>query len=132
LTVVQQNFAQNIKGKLSKNGTLTDIEIDKGGKIIDILINKNIDFENIRKLSKLEDKELVNPIIIYNRLKLIDNDTWKNVIALGEKTEKLSFKEISVIKTVLLKIKKQESIDLNRLQIVNDALEKMKKFGLKI
>jgi hypothetical protein len=132
LTAVQQNFAQNIKGKLSKNGNLTDIEIDKGGKIIEILINKDIDFENIRKLSKVEDKELINPIIIYNRLKLIDNDTWKNVIALGEKTGKLSFKEISVIKTVLLKMKKQESIDLKRLQIVNDALEKIKKFNLKI
>jgi hypothetical protein len=66
--------------------------------------------QELKKLSKVEDKGLVNPIIIYNRLKLIDNDTWKNLISLGEKTGKLSFKEISVIKTVLLKMKNRKAL----------------------
>ncbi|WP_372745931.1 AIPR family protein [Lutibacter sp.] len=132
LSAVEQNYVFNIKGKLSRNGNLTDVEIEKGGMIIDILNNQNIDFENIKKLSKLDEKELIDPIVIYNRLKLVDNETWKKVIGLGEQTGKLSFKEVSVIKTVMLKLKKQESIDLKRLQIVNDALNKMKKFGIKI
>lgn len=132
LSAVEQNYVFNIKGKLSRNGNLTDIEIERGGLIIDKLNDQNIDFENIRKLSKVSEKELIDPIVIYNRLKLVDNETWKNVIGLGEKTGKLSFKEISVIKTVMLKLKKQENIDLKRLQIVNDALNKMKKFGIKI
>lgn len=132
LSAVEQNYVFNIKGKLSRNGNLTDIEIEKGGMIIDTLNNKNIDFQNIRILSKLDENELIDPIVIYNRLKLVDNETWKKVIALGEQTGKLSFKEVSVIKTVMLKLKKQENIDLKRLQIVNDALNKMKKFGIKI
>lgn len=132
LSLVEQNYVLNIKGKLSRNGNLTDTEIERGGKIISILNDQNIDFIGVKKLSNLDEKELVDPSNVYNRLKIIDADTWKNVIGLGEKTGKLSFKEISVIKTVMLKLKKKENIDLKRLQIVNDALNKMKKFGIKI
>ena len=97
-----------------------------------MLKNESIDFDSIVKLSKLEERDLIDPISIYNRLKLVENDTWKKVIALGEQTGKLSFKEISIIKTVITRIKKQENIDLRRLQIVNDALDKVKKFGIKV
>ncbi|MHB1106549.1 MAG: hypothetical protein ACYCZ2_09315, partial [Lutibacter sp.] len=119
-------------GKLMRNGNLTNLEIERGGKIIEILSEQNVDFENIKKLSKIEVTALIDPNVIYNRLKIIENDTWKKIIALGEQTGKLSFKEISIIRTVILRIKKQENIDLRRLQIVNDALDKVKKFGLKI
>lgn len=132
LSIVQQNYASNIRGKLMRNGNLTNLEIERGGKIIEILSEQNVDFENIKKLSKIEVTALIDPNVIYNRLKTIENDTWKKIIALGEQTGKLSFKEISIIRTVILRIKKQENIDLRRLQIVNEALDKVKKFGLKI
>lgn len=132
LSIVQQNYVSNIRGKLKRNGSLTELEISKGSEIIDLLKNESIDFDSIVKLSKLEERDLIDPISIYNRLKLVENDTWKKVIALGEQTGKLSFKEISIIKTVITRIKKQENIDLRRLQIVNDALDKVKKFGIKV
>ena len=132
LSPVEQNYALNIKSKLSRNGNLTDLEIERGGLIINKLKIQNIDFEGVIKLSKLNDQELIDPIIIYNRLKLVENETWKKVIALGEQTGKLSYKEVSVIKTVILKLKKQESIDLKRMEIVNDSLNKMRKFGIKL
>jgi hypothetical protein len=132
ISIVQQNYVSNIRGKLKRNGGLTELEISKGIEIIDLLKNKNIEFDSIIKLSKLEERDLIDPIVIYNRLKLVENDTWKKVIALGEQTGKLSFKEISIIKTVMTRIKKQENIDLRRLQIVNEALDKIKKFGIKV
>ncbi|WP_271783684.1 AIPR family protein [Aquimarina algiphila] len=132
LSVVQQNYVSNIRGKLNRNGNFTNTEIEKGGEIIDALRDKNIDFENISILSKVKEKDIIDPTIIYNRLKTIEIDTWKKVIAIGEQTGKLNFKEISVIKTVISRLKKQEKIDLKRLQVVNDALDKIKKFGINV
>jgi len=132
LSQVQQNYALSIRKKLKWNGDLTEQEIEKGGIVIDTLIAQNINFEDIELLSKISQKETIDPSIIFNRLRLIDVDTWKKVIALGEQTGKLNFNEISTIQSVIQKIKKQENIDLKRLQIVNDALDKVKKFGLDV
>ncbi|WP_415370910.1 AIPR family protein [Patiriisocius sp. Uisw_047] len=132
ISQIQENFALTICNKLKSQKSFTDIEIRNGNKIINNLLEQNVDFDKIKSLSKLSDKELVDPSIIYNRLKLIDSETWKKVIALGEQTGKLSYKEISVVKTVILKMKKQENIDLKRLQIVNESLDKIKKFNLSV
>lgn len=132
LSVFQQNYVNIIRGKLKRNGNFTDAEIEKGGQIIDILTNQNIDFENIKTLSKSEETNTVDPTVVYNRLKSIDSETWKKVIALGEQANKLSFNQISVIKTVIQKLKTQENIDLKRLGIVSDALDEVKKYGLNI
>jgi hypothetical protein len=132
LSQVQQNHALSIRKKLKWNGDLTEQEIEKGGIIIDTLIALNINFDDIELLSKISHKETIDPSIIFNRLRLINVDTWKKVIALGEQTGKLNFNEISTIQSVIQKIKKQENIDLKRLQIVNDALDKVKKFGLDV
>lgn len=132
LSQVQQNYALNIRKKLKWNGNLTEKEIEKGGIVIDTLLEKNIDFDDIELLSKISPEGTIDPSIIFNRLRLINVDTWKKVIALGEQTGKLNFNEISTIQSVIQKIKKQENIDLKRLKIVNDALDKVKKFGLDI
>lgn len=130
LSQVEENYVNSIRGKLKRNGNFTDSEIKKGGVIISKLKDLQIDFSEISSLSKLTEKERLDPSVIYNRIKLIDKDTWKKVIALGEQTGKLSFNEISVIKTVISKVKKQENIDLRRMEIVNSALDKIKKFGI--
>lgn len=132
LSQVQQNYALSIRKKLKWNGDLTEQEIEKGGIVIDTLIEQNINFEDIELLSKIIPKETIDPSIIFNRLRLINVDTWKKVIALGEQTGKLNYNEISTIQSVIQKIKKQENIDLKRLQIVNDALDKVKKFGIDV
>lgn len=132
LSQVQQNHVLSIRKKLKWNGDLTEQEIEKGGIIIDTLIAQNINFEDIELLSKISQIETIDPSIIFNRLRLINVDSWKKIIALGEQTGKLNYNEISTIQTVIQKIKKQENIDLKRLQIVNDALDKVKKFGLDV
>ena len=132
LTAVQQNYASSIRKKLKWNGDLTDNEITKGCFVLDILSDQGIDFSEIESISKIAEKDFSDPSIIFNRLKVIDNDNWKRVIALGEQSGKLNYNEISTIQTVILKLKKQENIDIKRLEIVNEALDKMKKFGLKV
>jgi len=132
LTPVQQNYVLSIRKNLQWNGVFTKQEIEKGGIIIEKLNEQNIDFNDIELLSKISIKDILDPSIIFNRLKLIDENTWKKVIALGEKTGKLNYNEISTIQTVIQRLKKHENLDLKRLQIVNDALDKVKKFGLNI
>ena len=132
LNEIQSNFANTIRKKLLKSGQLTDIEIKKGVKIIDHLQNEGIDFKKISDLSKVKAKELIDPSNIYNRLSKLDENQWKRIIALGEQTKTLSFNELSVIKTVQQKIKRKENIDLKRLKIVKESIDKLKKFGFKI
>ncbi|TXE13737.1 hypothetical protein [Algoriphagus aquimarinus] len=92
---------------------------------------KKIDFEKVIALSKLNDKEIIDPVALYNRLKRLSNDDWKRIIDLGEQTQTLGFNELSVIKTVFQKIKREENIDLKRLEIVDISIKKLKKFGVK-
>ncbi|NPD85365.1 AIPR family protein [Lentimicrobium sp. L6] len=132
LSEIQHNYITTIRKKIKTNGNFTDFEIKRGGIIIDVLVKNNVDFDKVKALSRFEEADLSMPSTIYNRLKLIDSSTWNRIIALGEQTGKLSFQEVSVIKTVILKLKKHESIDLRRLQIVNNSLEKVKKYGLNI
>lgn len=132
LSQVDKNYVSNIRGKLSRNGNFTDAEIKRGGEIIEKLKTFNIDFTEISSMSKVSEKDIIDPVFIYNRLKQIDSDTWKRVIAIGEQTGKLTFNEVSVIRTVISKMKKQENIDLKRLEIVDASLNKVKKFGVKV
>jgi S-adenosylmethionine:tRNA-ribosyltransferase-isomerase (queuine synthetase) len=83
-------------------------------------------------LHDCNNKESISLTVIYNRLRRIDSSTWKQVIDVGEQTGKLSFNDICVIKTVMLKMKQKENIDLKRLEIVNNSLDKINKFGLHV
>jgi len=132
LSQVEQNYVTGIRGKLKKSGKFTDSEIKRGGEIISKLRELEVDFTDISSISKLSENDTIDPSLIYNRIKLIDKETWKKVIDIGEQTGKLSFNEISVIKTVISKVNKQETIDLKRLEIVNKSLDKIKKFGVNV
>lgn len=132
LSVYQQTYVSSIRKKMKLNGELTDTEIEKGAKIIDILEEQGFDLMEIKSLSKLTEDKISDAGTIYHRISAIDNDTWKQVIAIGEQTGKLNENEVSAIKTVIQKLKSKTTIDLHRLTSVNDALDKVKKYGLKI
>lgn len=132
LSVYQQTYVTSIRKKMKLNGELTDTEIEKGAKIIDVLEKQGFDLMEIKSLSKLTEDKISDAGTIYHRISSIDNDTWKQVIAIGEQTGKLNENEVSAIKTVIQKLKSKTTIDLHRLTSVNDALDKVKKYGLKI
>lgn len=127
-----QSVASTIRGKLKRNGKFTENDISNGLKILNILLENKSDFDEISKLSKLEATTSVDPLAIYNRLSALEKSDWDKIIALGDQTGTLSFNDISVIRTVIQKLKRKENIDLKRLQITEKAVNKLKKFGLKV
>lgn len=131
LSKYQDNLAMSIRKKLKQSGSLTEQEVSGGIKIIDTLHEKGVEFDKIIALSQLDDSVLVDPSNLYNRLSKLKEGDWKQVIALGEQTKTLTYNEISVIKTVVQKIKRREDLDLKRLQIVENAITKLKKYGIK-
>lgn len=130
LNTTQQNAASSIRGKLKRNGSFTQHDINKGNELIKVLIENNVNLEDISKLSNLEESVSIDPSILYNRFTKLEKADWSKLIQLGEQTGTLSFNDISVIKTVIQKLKRKENIDLKRLQIVAAAIDKLKKFGL--
>ena len=127
-TKVKMNFAGIILKKIKDQKAFSDIEIKHGIEIIETINDQKIEISKIVALSNIKDVEIVDPSKIYNRLKLISGEKWKKIIDLGEQTKKLSYKELSVIKTVINKLKKKENIDLNRLKVVDESLEKVRNF----
>ena len=130
LSTTQQNAASSIRGKLKRNGSFTTHDINKGIELLDVLIQNNSDFEQIANLSKLEEKDIVDPAKLYNRVSKIQKSDWDQILQLGEQTGILSFNDISVVKTVIQRLIRKENIDLKRLKIVETALKKLKKFGI--
>ena len=114
------------------SGNFTDSEIIVAIRIIEKITELKINFKDVSKISKLEEKLIIDPSILYNRLLLVDDSKWKQILALGEQTGSFSFKEMSVIKTVRQKLKRKENIDLKRMKIVSDSLNRLKKYGIKV
>jgi hypothetical protein len=127
----QRNVIGLINGKLKKYGNLTPREIAKGVEIIDQLFEQGLTSEAIASRSKLAESTLIDPAALYQRLQSISKETWKQIVALGEKTGKLEYKEISVIKAVEQLIRRKEPVDLRRLEVTVNAIDKLKKYGLK-
>jgi hypothetical protein len=131
LSIPLQNAASSIRTKLKRNGAFTPHDIKKGLEIIDLLSSKNVKFEEVAKLSKLEESEIADPSILYNRFSKLEKSDWEKILQLGDQTGTLTFNDTSVIKTVIQKLKRKESIDLKRLQKVDVSLRRLKKFGIK-
>lgn len=132
LSKYEDNMLSSIQRKMKFSGNYTENEILVGIRIIGKVTRLKINFEEISNLSKLDERESIDPSILYNRLLLIDDSKWRQILDLGEQTGSFSFKEISVIKTVRQKLKRKENIDLKRMKIVNDSLKRLKKFGIKV
>lgn len=132
LSNYQEANVSMIRKVLKESGSLSDQLIEKGASIVDHLTAKNIDFEKVIAVSKLEEKDLIDPAAIYTKLERLESDDWKRIIDLGDQTQTLGFNEISVIRSVQQKIRRKETVDLKRLEIVEAAIKKLQKFGLRV
>lgn len=130
LSDYQSTIVSSIRKKIIQAGKLTEIEVKKGEEIIEKISQLGIDFSLITVLSPIKKSEVVDPSLVYNRLIRLNNNDWQRILDLGDQTKTLSFKEISVIRTVITKIKRKEEIDLKRLQMVELAIAKLKRFGI--
>lgn len=131
LSDYQSTIITSIRKKLKQAGKLTEIEVKKGGEIIEKLIHLGVDFSKVRALSPLNETDLVDPSIVYNRLIKLSKEDWQRILDVGDQTKVLGFKEISIIKTVITKLKRKEDIDLKRLQSVELSISKLKRFNIK-
>ena len=131
LTHYQGTVVGKIARKIQSSGTLTEKEIERGVEIIDHIEDHNIEVEKVVALSKISEEEIIDPSAIYNRLTHLNDSDWTKIIEFGEQTGKLSFNDISVLRSVKQKLKRHEEIDLKRLQIVESALNTVSKFGIK-
>lgn len=124
----QENHIVRIRQKIQQQGEFSEAEINKGVEILELLQQHGSDFDSITALSKKKETTFIDPNIIYTKLREVTPDTWNRIVALGEQTRILNYQELSAIKIVQQKLKRQETVDLKRLQLVDDAIGKLKKW----
>jgi len=129
-TAIQKNFASIIRDNLKKQHVLSEVEIRNGLRLLEKFNEQNVPEEYICSLSKLSPADIVDPAQLYTRMLAIPASGWKRVLDVGEQTHTFSFNEIAVIKTVIAKLKVKEQIDIQRLQIVDECLKKLKRYNL--
>lgn len=127
-----QDRIRNIRQKIERGMALTDKEIEYGIEVIERLTLDEVDIEEIRGISKREDKESINNSELFNRISLIKADVWKQIIALGRQKGIIDNRKINVIEVVVRKLKTKEPIDLKQMKVVEDVLNIVKKFGIKV
>lgn len=127
----KKSFADSIRKKLKSTGELTEIEIKHGIEILNKIEELGIPVDKIKSMSKLTDDKLIDTSATYARISKINDEDWKRIIALGEQKKVLDLKELSVVKSVMKKIKIKQTIDIKTFTILETVLEKMKRFGIR-
>lgn len=131
----QRGHIMNISNKLLRNGTgLTTREVEKGNVILDQFETMGLEADDIRALSKEEEKPLVDPEQAMQRFTAVPDSEWQRVLDLGEQTKRLSYNEVKAIKElrVYLKTKSKEIFPISKLTLVESAIAKLRSFGVKL
>lgn len=86
--------------------------------------------EEVKSLSKLEDKEIVEVKFIYDKLLLISKEEWKRIIDLASQTKIFDNLELANVKAVQTSLTKKESIKEQALIKAYESIKKLKKYGI--
>lgn len=121
----------NLVKKIKENKNLTPKDCRVGKKGLEFIADNPDKVYEIKKMSDLKEKEVVEIKPIYDRLKLISAEEWKKIIALGEQTKVFEYKELSNVKYTSSKLLKKESVKEKALLKCFESLNKVKKFGIK-
>jgi hypothetical protein len=118
--------------KINEQKNMTVREIEFGRKVLDLIsLNPNL-ADDIRSLSKLDDKVFIEVKFIYDKLLLLSKDEWKRIIDLAEQTKIFDYLELHNVKSVFSSISKKEIVREQALIKCHDSLLKLKKFGFNI
>ncbi len=131
----QRGLIMNIANKLLKGGReLTTREVEKGNAILDQFHTMGLDAEDIRSLSKEEEKSIIDAEQAMQRFSAIPDGEWQRVLDLGEQTKRLTYNETKAIRALrtYLKAKSKEIFPIGQLTLVESALGKLKSLGVKI
>ncbi|WP_417784699.1 AIPR family protein [Tenacibaculum sp.] len=121
----------NLVKKIKENNNLTPKDCRVGKKGLEFIANNPDKVDEIKGMSDLKEKEVIEIKPIYDRLKLISSEEWKKIIALGEQTKVFEYKELSNVKYTSSKLLKKESVKEKALLKCFESLNKVKKFGIK-
>lgn len=131
----QRGFIMNIANKLLKGGRdLTTREVEKGISILGQFEVMGLNAEDIRSLSKEEERPIIDAEHAMQRFTAIPDGEWQRILDLGEQTKRLSYNEIKAIRELrsFFKEKSKEIFPVNKLTIVEGAVNKLKNFGVKL
>lgn len=126
------SIAFDLVSTLTKNKNLTLQEITFGKKVLDYVQTTPTLIDEVKELSKLEDKEIVEVKFIYDKLLLISKEEWKRIIDVASQTKVFDNLELANVKTVQTALAKKEKIKEQSLIKAYESLLKLKKFKILI
>lgn len=115
--------------KIKEGKNLTSINIETGKRGLKLVEGNYKLFEEICSLSKLEEKEILDIKVVYDRLKLISVNEWKKIVDLGTQTEIFNNLELANIKSIQHHFLKKTNPKEQALLEAYKSLKKLKKFG---
>lgn len=125
-------LAFEIFKKMKDGQNFTAREITLGKKVIDFLREHPLLIEKIKSLSTLEEKEMIEVKVIYDRLLLLTKDDWKRIIDLATQTNLFNNLELANVKSVQSSLMKKTLVKEQALIKVFESIKKLKKFGINI
>lgn len=126
------SIAFDLVSRLNKNKNLTTREITFGKKVLDYIQENSALIDEVKALSKLEDKEVVEVKFIYDKLLLVSKDDWKRIIDLASQTKVFDNLELANVKAVQTSLAKREKIKEQALIKAFESIKKLKKFRIEI
>ena len=126
------SIAFDLVSRLNKNKNLTTREITFGKKVLDYIQENSALIDEVKALSKLEDKEVVEVKFIYDKLLLVSKDDWKRIIDLASHTKIFDSLELANVKAVQTSLAKREKIKEQALIKAYESIKKLKKFKIEI
>lgn len=118
--------------KMKDGKNLTTREIVFGKKVLDYLKENQSLIEEVKNLSTLEEKGLIEVKVIYDRLSLLTKDDWKRIIDLATQTNLFNNLELANVKSVQTSLLKKTSVKEQAIIKAYESMQKLKKFGFKI
>lgn len=116
--------------KLKENKNLTSREISFGQRAINYINSNPSLIDEIKLLSRLEDKEIIEVKFMYDKLSLLTKEDWSRIVDLASQTKIFDNLELENVKSVQISLVKKENIKEQALIKAYNSLKKLKRFGI--
>lgn len=123
ITDVHKRKIDTLQSKINNNRLLGSIDIKNGVMLLDLVIEKSIDIDFIKNKSKINKDFLIDQGQAITFLKKINDEDWTRIINLGDFKNILSFKDISLIKTIRSDFEKNIDSNPKKIEKVYTAVE---------
>ena len=127
-----RNSVEEVLKAIQKCKNLLPRDITVGRKVLQYLSENPSFLEEIKTLSKFEDKESVEIKFMFDRLKLLSKDDWKKIIDLANQTKIFTIPELGNVKSIQSSLAKNEQVKEQSMMKAFGSLLKLNKFGIKV